>query len=219
MLAPRMYKIHIDHTQARTSKLPQDSKKTNKSVSFFTGVIPTTSVSRPQLKSNPKGDRVLRSNSRGKKLKVEEHHMNVKLSKNKMSVTACTNSLNAKTVNVKSVSAMCVKCVMTDKHDVCVPKSVSKPLRKTVASESIKKPRKNVRKLNERFGKIYKWSYIKFTPSGYMWKPKSIKENVNPNVSMALANASRTANVKDTMTSRHSIVSKTPLSSNSFAAH
>nr|GEX58284.1 hypothetical protein [Tanacetum cinerariifolium] len=68
-----MYKIHTDHTQARTSKLPQDSKKTNKSVSFSTGVIPITGVSRPQLKSNPKGDRVLRSNSHGKKLAVEEH--------------------------------------------------------------------------------------------------------------------------------------------------
>nr|GEV35437.1 hypothetical protein [Tanacetum cinerariifolium] len=64
------------------------------------GVIPTTSVSRPQLKSNPKGDRVLRSNSHGKKLEVEELHRNVKLSKNKTSVTACSDSLNAKTLNV-----------------------------------------------------------------------------------------------------------------------
>nr|GFC93073.1 hypothetical protein [Tanacetum cinerariifolium] len=139
----------------------------------FKRVIPTTSVSRPQLKSNPNGDRVLRSNSGGKKLEVEEHHRNVKLLKNKMSVTACTDKLNVKTVNVKSVSAMCVKCVMTDKHDVCVTKSVAKPIRKTVASESIKKPRNNVRKLNERFGKIHTWTYIKFTPSWHMWKPKS----------------------------------------------
>nr|GEY32596.1 hypothetical protein [Tanacetum cinerariifolium] len=109
VLAPGMYKIHTDHTQARTSKLPQDSKKTNKGVSFSTGIIPTTSVSRPQLKSHPQGDRVLRSNSRGKKLEVEEHRRNVKLSKNKMSVTACTDSLNAKTVNIKYVSAMCAK--------------------------------------------------------------------------------------------------------------
>nr|GFC36336.1 hypothetical protein [Tanacetum cinerariifolium] len=158
----------------------------------------------PQLKSNPKGDRVVRNNSHGKKLEVEEHRRNVKLIKNKMSVTARSDSLNAKTVNVKSVSAMCVKCVMTDKHDVCVTKSIAKPIRKTVASESIKKPRNNVRKLHERFGKKYKWTYIKFTPSGYMWKPKSKQANINPNVSMPLANASRTANVKDTMTSRHS---------------
>nr|GEW39266.1 hypothetical protein [Tanacetum cinerariifolium] len=67
-------------------------------------------------------------------------------------------------------------------HDLCVPKSVAKPIKKTVASESNNKPRNNVRKLHERFGKIYKWSYIKFTPSGYMWKPKSPKGNVNPNL-------------------------------------
>nr|GFD28384.1 hypothetical protein [Tanacetum cinerariifolium] len=44
--------------------------------------------------------------SRGKKLEVEEHRRNVKLPKNKTSVTASTDSLNAKTLNVKSVSAM-----------------------------------------------------------------------------------------------------------------
>nr|GFA42835.1 retrovirus-related Pol polyprotein from transposon TNT 1-94 [Tanacetum cinerariifolium] len=103
-----------------------------------------------------------------------------------MYVTACNDSLNAKTVNVKSVSAMCVKCVMIDKHDLCVPKSVAKPLKKTVASESDKKPRNIVRKLHERFGKIYKWSYIKFTPSGYIWKPKSKQDNVNLNVRLPL---------------------------------
>nr|GFB93369.1 retrovirus-related Pol polyprotein from transposon TNT 1-94 [Tanacetum cinerariifolium] len=158
VLASGMYKIHTDHTQARTSKLPQDSKKTNKSVSFSTGLISSTSVSRPQLKSNPQGDRVLHCNSRGKKLEVEEHRRNVKLLKNKKSVTACNDSLNAKTVNVKFVSAMCAKCVMIDKHDLCVSKSVAKPLRKTVASESIKKPKNNVRKLHESFGKTYKWT-------------------------------------------------------------
>nr|GFC01026.1 hypothetical protein [Tanacetum cinerariifolium] len=178
VLAPGMYKIHTYHTQARTSKLPQDSKKTNKRVSFSTGVILTTSVSRPQHKSIPQGDRVLRSNSRGKKLEVEEHRRNVKLPKNKTSVIACNDSLNAKTLNVKSVSAMCDKCVLIDKNDLCVLKSVAKPLRKTVASETNKKARNNVRKLNERFGKIYKSSYIKFTPSGYMWKPKSPTGNV-----------------------------------------
>nr|GFC20884.1 hypothetical protein [Tanacetum cinerariifolium] len=108
---------------------------------------------------------------------------------------------------------------MIEKHDLCVPKPTAKPLRKTVASESIKKPRNNVRQLHEHFGKTYKWTYIKFTPSGYMWKPKSTKENVNPNVSMPLGNTSRTANAKDTMTSRRSTVSNIPLSSNSYAAH
>nr|GFB90327.1 hypothetical protein [Tanacetum cinerariifolium] len=91
--------------------------------------------------------------------------------------------------------------------------------KETISLESNKKHRKFTRKLYERVSKICSWWYPKFTPSGYKWKPKSKKENVNPNVSMPLGNASRTANVMDTMTSRRSTVSNTPLSSNSFAAH
>nr|GEW60019.1 retrovirus-related Pol polyprotein from transposon TNT 1-94 [Tanacetum cinerariifolium] len=87
-----------------------------------------------------------------------------------------------------------------------------------VDSESNQKPRNITRKLYERASKTCSWWYSKFTPSGYKWKPRYGKENVNPNVSMPLGNASRTANVMDTITSRHSIVSNTPLSSNSFAA-
>nr|GEV71313.1 retrovirus-related Pol polyprotein from transposon TNT 1-94 [Tanacetum cinerariifolium] len=89
VLAPGMYKLHTKPTQTRTSQLPNDFRKTNKRVSFSTGVIPTTSVSRPQLKSNPIEDRVMLNNSQGKKQDVEDHHRNVKFSKNKTSVTAC----------------------------------------------------------------------------------------------------------------------------------
>nr|GFC48553.1 integrase, catalytic region, zinc finger, CCHC-type, peptidase aspartic, catalytic [Tanacetum cinerariifolium] len=93
-------------------------------------------------------DRVLHNNSRGKKQEVEDHRRNVKLPKNKTSVTACNNSLNAKTLNVKSVS-MCDKCVLHDKHDMCVLKSVAKPIKRTVASESNKKPKNFTRKIYE----------------------------------------------------------------------
>nr|GFB53197.1 integrase, catalytic region, zinc finger, CCHC-type, peptidase aspartic, catalytic [Tanacetum cinerariifolium] len=62
VLNPGMYKIHTDHTQTRTSKLPPDSRKTKKRVTFSTGVIPSPSVSRLQLKSNPMEDRVLHNN-------------------------------------------------------------------------------------------------------------------------------------------------------------
>nr|GFB02795.1 retrovirus-related Pol polyprotein from transposon TNT 1-94 [Tanacetum cinerariifolium] len=64
---------------------------------------------------------------------LEEHRRNGKLTKNKTSVTASNDSLNAKTLNVKSISAMCAKCVMIDKHDLCVPKSVAKPLKKQLS--------------------------------------------------------------------------------------
>nr|GEX23356.1 retrovirus-related Pol polyprotein from transposon TNT 1-94 [Tanacetum cinerariifolium] len=246
MLAPGMYKLHTKPTQTRTTQLPNDSRKTNKRVSFSTGVIPTTSVSIPQLKSNPMKDRVMLHNSQGKKQEVEDQCRNVKVSKNKTSVTACNDSLNAKTSNVKFVCATCGKCVLNDKHDMCVftsldgvnsrtkmpiavpvstrePKrtvnqSVAKPLRKIVASESNQKPRNTIRKVYERISKACSWWYPKFTPSRYNWKPKSKIGNVKPNVSMPLGNASRTANVLDPMTSRHSTVSNTPLSSNSFAA-
>nr|GEW86377.1 reverse transcriptase domain-containing protein [Tanacetum cinerariifolium] len=205
-----MYKLHTKPTQTRTSQLPQDSRKTNKRVSFSTGVIPTTSFSIPQLKSNPIEDRVMLNNSQGKKQEVENQRRNVKLSKNKTSVTACNDSLNAKTVNVNFVYATCGKCALNEKHDMCVLKSrngvnsrtkmpivvavstrkpkctvkqsVAKPLKKTVASESNQKPRNITRKLYERITKACIWWYPKFTPSGYKWKPKSDKENVNLNL-------------------------------------
>nr|GEV99754.1 integrase, catalytic region, zinc finger, CCHC-type, peptidase aspartic, catalytic [Tanacetum cinerariifolium] len=113
---------------------------------------------------------------------VEDHRRSVKLSKNKTSVTACNDSLNAKTLNVKSVFAICDKYVLHDKHDMCVLKSVAKPVKRTVASESNKKPRNFTRKIYERVSKICSWWYPKFTPSGYIWKPKFKKEKVTPNL-------------------------------------
>nr|GFA43211.1 retrovirus-related Pol polyprotein from transposon TNT 1-94 [Tanacetum cinerariifolium] len=167
-------------------------------------VIPTTSVSRPRLKSNPMGDRVMRNNSQGKKQDVEDPRRSVKFSKNKTSVTACNDSLNAKTLNVNFVCATCDTCVLNEKHDICVLNSVAKPLKKIVASESNQKPRNITRKLYERVSKTCSWWYPKFTPSGYKWKPNSGKENVNPNTSMPLGTVYRTANILEHMTSRKS---------------
>nr|GFB21693.1 putative ribonuclease H-like domain-containing protein [Tanacetum cinerariifolium] len=118
-----MYKLHTKPTQTRTSQLPNDFKKTNKRVSFSTRVIPTTSVSRPQLKSNLIEDRVMLNNSQGKKQEVEDHRRNVKYSKNKTPVTVCNDSLKAKTSNVNFVCATYGKCVLNEKHDMCVLKS------------------------------------------------------------------------------------------------
>nr|GEX16956.1 hypothetical protein [Tanacetum cinerariifolium] len=211
VLAPGMYKIHTKPTQTRTTQLPHDSRKTNKRVSFSTGVIPTTSISRPQLKSNPIEDRVMFKNSQGNKQEVENHHRNVKFSKNKTSVTTCNDSLNAKTSNVNFIYATCGKYMLNENHDICVLKSlngvnsrtkmpmvvpvssrepkrivnqtVAKPLRRTVASESTnQKPRNTTRKLYECVSKACSRWYPKFTPPGYKWKPKSQIGNVNPNL-------------------------------------
>nr|GEU62821.1 integrase, catalytic region, zinc finger, CCHC-type, peptidase aspartic, catalytic [Tanacetum cinerariifolium] len=132
------------------------------------GVIPTTSVSRPQLKSNRLEDRVMHNNSQGKTQQVEDHRRNFKFSNNKTSVTACNNSLNAKTSNVNFIFVTCGKCVLNDNHDMCVlhyingvnsrikmpmvvpirtrePKrtvnqSVATALKRTIAAESTKDP-------------------------------------------------------------------------------
>ncbi|GJZ27017.1 retrovirus-related pol polyprotein from transposon TNT 1-94 [Tanacetum coccineum] len=217
-------------------------------MSFSTGVIPTTSVSRPQLKSNRMGDRVMPNNSQGTKQEVEDHRRNFKFSNNKTSVTACNDSLNAKTSNVNFVCVTCGKCVLNENHDMCVlhyingvnsrtrqpiavpistrePKqivnqSVSTPHKKTVATYStIKKPRNIIRKIYEQVSKSCSWWYPKFTPPRYKWKLKSPIGNVNLNVSMPLGKASRNANILEPMTPRSSTLSNTPLSSNSFAAH
>ncbi|GJU12199.1 hypothetical protein Tco_1134595 [Tanacetum coccineum] len=248
VIAPGMYKLDNRITQTRTTQLPQDLKKTNKRVTFSTGVIATTSVSRPQLKSNQLQDRVMLNNSEVKTKVVEEHRRNSKFSKNKMSVTACNDSLNVKTSNVNFVCVTCGKCVLNDNHDLCVlhyingvnnrskqpiavpisvkkPKhsinqSVATPLKKTVASESTNKtPRKQIRKLHEHVSKTSKWWYSKISPPGYEWKPKNSAKNVKPNDSLPLGNKSRNANILESNTIRRSIMSNSPLSSNSFAAH
>ncbi|GJS80719.1 retrovirus-related pol polyprotein from transposon TNT 1-94 [Tanacetum coccineum] len=115
-----MYKVHTKPNQTRTQQLPQDIRKTNKRVPFSTGVISTTIVSKPQLKSNQLEDRVLHNNSEGKKHQVEDHRRNFKFSNNKMSVTACNDSLNAKTLNVNFICVTCGKYVLNDNHDMCV---------------------------------------------------------------------------------------------------
>ncbi|GKB26539.1 hypothetical protein Tco_0865940 [Tanacetum coccineum] len=244
-IAIRMYKVHTKPNQTRTRQLPQDIRKTNKRVSFSTGVIPTTSVSRPQLKRNQLEDRVMPNNSQGKKQEVEDHRMNFKFSNNKTFITACNDSLNAKTSNVNFVCITYGKCVLNDNHDMCVlhyingvnsrtkmpmvvpistreptrtvNQSAATPPKRTVVAESTnQKPRSTIRKQYEQISKTCKWWYCKFTPSGYKWKPKFPIGNVNTNVSMPLGNASRTANILEPMTPRCSTVSNTPLSSNSF---
>nr|GEZ48811.1 hypothetical protein [Tanacetum cinerariifolium] len=123
-------------------------------------------------------DRVMLNNSKGKKQEVEDQRRNVKLSKNKTSITASNDIFNVKTLNVNFVCATCGKCVLHEKHDMCflkfvngvisrtkmpiavpistrepkctVQQSVAKPIRKTVDRDSNQKPRNITRKLYER---------------------------------------------------------------------
>ncbi|GKB23292.1 retrovirus-related pol polyprotein from transposon TNT 1-94 [Tanacetum coccineum] len=157
-------------------------------------VISTTSVSRPQLKSNQLEDRVMHSNSEGKKQQVEDHHRNFKFSNNKIFITACNDSLNAKNSNVNFVCVTCGKCVLNDNHDMCVlhyingvntrtkqpidvPISTRKPIRNVnqfvatplkrivVVESTNQKPKSIIRKQYEKSSKTCKWWYSKITPS------------------------------------------------------
>ncbi|GJS17245.1 retrovirus-related pol polyprotein from transposon TNT 1-94 [Tanacetum coccineum] len=210
-----MYKVHTRPNQTGITQFPQDIRKTNKHVSFSTRVILTTSVSRPQLKSNQLEDRVMHNNSQGKKQQVDDHRRNFNFSNNKIFVTVCNDNLNAKTSNVNFVFVTCGKCMLNDNHDMCilnyingvnsknkqpivVPISTRKPkrtvnqsvatsLKKIVVAESTnKKPRNKIRKQYGHVSKTCRWWYSKITPPGYKWKPKNSTVNVKPNVSMPL---------------------------------
>ncbi|GJY03822.1 hypothetical protein Tco_0369762 [Tanacetum coccineum] len=91
-------------------------------MSISTRLNHTTSVRRPQLKSNGLKDKVLPNNSevKNKLMNVEEHRRIFKFSNYTKSVTACNDSLNASTSNVNFVCATCGKCILNDNHDACV---------------------------------------------------------------------------------------------------
>ncbi|GKF74029.1 hypothetical protein Tco_0220361 [Tanacetum coccineum] len=119
-----MYRIAPTITQTRTPQLPHASRNTNPHVSKSSGVIHTTSVSRPQLKFYQVKDKVVPNNSQVKfqKKEVEYHHRISSISKKTKSVTACNNSSNSRTSNVNVVCAECGKCVFNSNHDACVSK-------------------------------------------------------------------------------------------------
>ncbi|GKA57737.1 transposon ty3-G gag-pol polyprotein [Tanacetum coccineum] len=154
-----MYRIASTTTQTRTPQLPHASRNTNPHMSKSSGVIHTTSVSRPQLKSYQVKDKVVPNISQVKftKKEVEDHHRISSISKKTKSVTACNDSSNSRTSNVNAVCAECGKCVFNSNHDACVsrylkdvnartkkphvvPISASKPKRK--ANKSVATPHK-----------------------------------------------------------------------------
>ncbi|GJS50862.1 retrovirus-related pol polyprotein from transposon TNT 1-94 [Tanacetum coccineum] len=183
VIAPGMYKVHTKPNQTRTPQLHQDIRKPNKRVSFSTGVIPNTSVSRPQLKSNHLEDRVMSNNSQRKKQEVEDHRRKFTFSNNKTSVTACNDSLNAKTSNVNFVyhvssdpGPQCSTTVL--EQNSLSPGPQSKENAPQVA-ETVTTSNELELLYSPMFSELLcSWWYPKYTPSGYNWKPKSQKGNL-----------------------------------------
>nr|GEX65750.1 hypothetical protein [Tanacetum cinerariifolium] len=91
------------------------------------GVNHKTNVSRPQLRSNQMKNKVVPNNSQVKlkKTKVEDHPR-IPINSNKtMSITACNESLNSRTLNANVVCATCGKCLVDFDHFTCVPKMLN----------------------------------------------------------------------------------------------
>ncbi|GJW34635.1 hypothetical protein Tco_0057555 [Tanacetum coccineum] len=122
VLKPGMFRIASTTTQTRTPQLPHASRNTNPHMSKSSGVIHTTSVSRPQLKCYQVKDKVVPNNSQVKfqKKEVEDHHRISSISKKTKSVTACNDSSNSRTSNENAVCAECGTCVFNSNHDAYV---------------------------------------------------------------------------------------------------
>nr|GFA22884.1 hypothetical protein [Tanacetum cinerariifolium] len=88
--------------------------------------VDNTKTRRPQPRSNTKNDRVPSASksscNKNKRVKVEEHHRNLLLSKNKKHISFECNNVKLATQNVKSkvVCAMCKKCLISVNQDVCL---------------------------------------------------------------------------------------------------
>ncbi|GJU48861.1 hypothetical protein Tco_1218416 [Tanacetum coccineum] len=167
-----MYRIASTTTQTKTPQLPRASRNTNPHMSKSSGVIHSTSVSRPQLKS----------------YQVKEKSVT------RVICTVQTPELR----NVNAVCAECGTCVFNSNHDACVSrylkvmnartkkphvvpisaskpkrkanKSVATPHKKTVASDTtIQKSKSYYKKLYENTNQEWKWWIAKRCPSVYTW--------------------------------------------------
>ncbi|GJT20926.1 retrovirus-related pol polyprotein from transposon TNT 1-94 [Tanacetum coccineum] len=176
-----MFRISSTITQTKTPQLPHASRNTNPHISISSGVIHSTSVSRPQLKSYQVKEKVVPNISQ-------------------------VNS-NSRTSNANAVCAECGTCVFNSNHDACVsrylkvmyartkkphvvPISASKPKRK--ANKSVATPHKKtvasdttIQKSKSYYKKLYE-----DTKQEWKWK-----DDVSSNISPTIDIVSRITNI------------------------
>ncbi|GJS04075.1 retrovirus-related pol polyprotein from transposon TNT 1-94 [Tanacetum coccineum] len=123
-----------------------------------TGVNITAKTSRPQPKNNTKNDRVpsesMSSCIRNKEVEVEEHHMNLLLSKNKKHMSSECNNVKLAIQNDKFevVCDMYKQCLIIANHDVCVLNYVN------VMNSRGKKQKEMFQTLKIKRNKSQRWS-------------------------------------------------------------
>ncbi|GKB21346.1 hypothetical protein Tco_0855269, partial [Tanacetum coccineum] len=136
-----------------TTNTPYPSRKIRRIV------ILTTSVSRPQLKSNQLEDRVMHNNSQGKKQQVDDHHRNFK------------------------TKQPIVVPISTRKPKRNVNQSVATSLKKIVVAESTnKKPRNKIRKQYGHVSKTCRWCYGDLVQGNITIKRVYYVEGLNHNL-------------------------------------
>ncbi|GJW22937.1 hypothetical protein Tco_0033559, partial [Tanacetum coccineum] len=134
-----MYRIASTTTQTRTPQLPHASRNTNPHMSKSSGVIHTTSVSRPQLKSYQVKDK-------------EGNH--------DACVSRYLKDVNARTKKPKVVP------ISASKPKRKANKSVAKPHKKIVAPDTtIQKSKSYYKELYENTNQEWKWWIAKRCPS------------------------------------------------------
>nr|GEY10728.1 hypothetical protein [Tanacetum cinerariifolium] len=113
--------------------------------------IDNTKTRRPQSRSNTKNDRVPSASKSSRSIntgaEVEEHHMNLLLSKNTKHMSSACNNIKLDYQNVisKVVCAMCKQCLISVNHDVCLRNYVNDKTsrgKKQKANVSIKEKQK-----------------------------------------------------------------------------
>ncbi|GJW47507.1 retrovirus-related pol polyprotein from transposon TNT 1-94 [Tanacetum coccineum] len=180
VLKPGMFRIASTTTQTRTPQLPHASRNTNPHMSKSSGVIHTTSVSRPQLKCYQVKEKVVPNISQVKftKKEVEDHHRISSISKKTKSVTACNDSSNSRTSNV---NADCAELpISASKPKRKANKSVATPHKKTVASDTtIQKSKSYYKELYENTNQEWKWWIAKRCPNSKA-KRSSFKSKAVP---------------------------------------
>nr|GEV89817.1 hypothetical protein [Tanacetum cinerariifolium] len=126
-------------------------KTTYKNLFDFISVSHNTKTRRPQPRRNTKNDRVSSSSkssrSKNKEVKVQEHHRNLLLSKNKKHMSSACNNIKLDSHNVisKVVCTMCKQCLIFVNHDVCLRNYVNGKTsrgKKQKANVSIKEKQK-----------------------------------------------------------------------------
>nr|GFC20410.1 hypothetical protein [Tanacetum cinerariifolium] len=112
-------------TVSQPSVIPKKDVNSDSNGFSSTG-IDNTMTRRPQPRSNTKNDRVpstsKNSQSKNKGTKVEEHHSNLLLSKNKKHMSSACNNFTFDSQNVysKVVCAMCKQCLISVNYDECL---------------------------------------------------------------------------------------------------